>query len=196
MPRFALPLSLLLASGTAAYPERAQEPPEQVPTCQIMRASGPIAIDGKADDPAWQQAERIEFIFPWSKIEKGERSQGTVARMLWDDDNLYIVYVCDDPYLDSEVTEHDGPVYQEDAVEIFVTPNPDSLSTYFGYEMNITPALLDYIAFEGGVQSTRVIQFAWESEGVQLKTTYEGTLNDHSATWVAAFPRRRATCGG
>ena len=180
MRRFALPLGLLRACGTGAFSERAQDPPTQVPTCQIMRASGPITVDGKADDPAWKKAELIEFIFPWSRIDKGERAQSTVARMLWDDDNLYIVYSCDDPYLDSKVTAHDGPVYEEDAVEIFATPNPDALSAYFGYEMNITPALLDYIAFEAGEEQTKDIQFSWESEGVQLATTYDGTLNDHS----------------
>ena len=180
MRRFALPLGLLLVSGTGALSERAQDPPAQVPTCQIFRASGPVTVDGKADDPAWQRAEPVDFLFPWSRIGEGDRAQSTVARMLWDDDNLYIIYVCDDPYLDSEVTEHDGPVYEEDAVEIFATPNPDDLSAYFGYEMNITPALLDYIAFEAGEHSTKVIQFPWESEGVQLATTYDGTLNDHS----------------
>jgi hypothetical protein len=100
--------------------------------------------------------------------------------MLWDDTNLYIIYVCNDPYLESEVTEHDGPVYQEDAVEIFVTPNPNDISSYFGYEMNINGTLLDYIAFEGGQERTKNIHFPWQSDEVKIVTSYTGTLNNPS----------------
>ena len=103
-----------------------------------------------------------------------------MARVLWDDENLYLLYECVDPYLDSEVTDHDGPVYEEDAVEIFATPRADKVSSYYGYEMNINGAFLDYMASEGGADRTKSIQFDWESEGVQIATTYDGTLNDHS----------------
>ena len=78
-------------------------------------------------------------------------------------------------------------VYEEDAVEIFATPTPDDVSTYFGYEMNINGALLDYIAFGGGAEWTKNIHPPWQSEGVQIATTYDGTLNDHTDTdegWV------------
>ena len=107
--------------------------------------------------------------------------------MLWDDDNLYIIYECVDPYLHSEVTEHDGAVYQEDAVEIFATPNMEVPGNYYGYEMNINGTLLDYIAFRGGKERTKAIHPSWQSEGVVIATTYDGTLNDHSDTdqsWI------------
>jgi hypothetical protein len=146
-------LLFLPVGGTHAqtdYTEgRSLSPPDEVPAYTIHRTDTGIIVDGRADDVDWQDAAPIHFILPWTDTNK-EAPQNTVARMLWDDANLYIVYVCDDPYLDSEVTEHDGPVYQEDAVEIFATPNASDISTYFGYEMNINGALLDYIAFGGG----------------------------------------------
>ena len=123
---------------------------------------------------------------PWSDLEK-EEPQSTTARLLWDDDNLYIIYECVDPYLHSEVTEHDGAVYQEDAVEIFATPNMDVPGNYYGYEMNINGTLLDYIAFRGGKERTKAIHPSWQNEGVVIATTYDGTLNDHSDTdqsWI------------
>jgi len=180
-------LALLVAAVAAgAQPDplesaRVQPPPGELPTYTIQRTDRGIVIDGKADETDWQRAPYIDFVFPWNNTDE-EGKQGTVARMLWDDANLYISYVCEDPYLDSEVTEHDGPVYEEDAVEIFATPNPDDVGTYYGYEMNINAAFLDYIAFGGGEERTPNIQFPWESEGVIIKTTYQGTLNDHSDT--------------
>ena len=182
---------LLLAAGAAlAQPDyrerRVAPPPDHIPSYEIRRTAAGIAVDGRADDGDWAQAPAVDFVFPWNDT-TGEEAQTTIARMLWDDENLYIVYVCKDPYLDSEVTAHDGPVYEEDAVEIFATPNPNDISAYFGYEMNINGALLDYMAFGGGEAWTENIHPAWQSEGVRIATTYEGTLNDHGDTdkgWV------------
>jgi hypothetical protein len=176
--------ALLLTGG--AFAQRVQDPPDKVPETIISRATSAVVVDGLGNDDAWKNAERISFIFPWNDVSK-EAPQSTVARMLYDDEALYLLYECVDPYLHAEVTEHDGPVWEEDAVEIFVTPNSADISTYFGYEMNANGTFLDYMAFEAGDHSTKSIQFAWESEGVLLKTTWKGTLNDHSdrdQSWI------------
>ncbi|MEE2658998.1 MAG: carbohydrate-binding family 9-like protein [Candidatus Latescibacterota bacterium] len=165
--------------GCATQQQRARPLSDSLPETVVARTQSPVIIDGRPDDAAWQAAEPITFIFPWNDVTV-EEPQSTVARMLYDDNALYIVYECTDPYLDSEVTEKDGPVYEEDAVEIFATPNPADITTYYGYEMNINGALLDYIAFKGGKHWTQSIHFPWESEGVQIATSYDGTLNDHS----------------
>lgn len=177
---YILPALGLLTTATTMASDRTQEPPSDLPTYTIQRTDQGIVVDGVADEADWQKAASIDFIFPWNEVEK-EGRQGTLARMLWDDDNLYISYVCDDPYLDSEVTERDGPVYNEDAVEIFACPSSD-ISAYYGYEMNINGALLDYIAVGGGEEWTENIHFVWQSEGVQLVTTHDGTLNNHDDT--------------
>lgn len=178
MKIIAIGLALILASTSYTVPERHSETALDVPTYEVLGAISSIAVDGRADDPDWARAEPIEFIFPWNDVKK-EGAQSTVARLLWDEENLYVIYECIDPYLDSEITEHDGAVYQEDAVELFATPNPKDLSAYFGYEMNIKGTLLDYIAFDAGEHSTRSIHFEWQSEHVQIATTHNGTLNQH-----------------
>lgn len=170
--------ALTLSAGTMALAQRVMDQPTTLPSMVVERAPGPITIDGKVD-AVWKKADPVEFVFPWNDV-AAEGAQSTLARVLWDENNLYLLYECVDPYLDSEVTEHDGPVYQEDAVEIFATPRADKVSAYFGYEMNINGAYLDYIAAEAGEGRTKSIHFDWESEGVQIATTYDGTLNDHS----------------
>ena len=72
-------------------------------------------------------------------------------------------------------------------MEIFATPNMAVPGNYYGYEMNINGTLLDYIAFRGGKERTKAIHSSWQSEGVVIATTYDGTLNDHSDTdqsWI------------
>ena len=176
-----LPALVLLALGSAAQEwKRIQAPPAEVPSYTIKRVNQGIQIDGVVDEADWERTTSIYFTFPWSNGPQDGR-QGTIARMLWDPGHLYISYVCDDPYLDAKVTERGGPVYNEDAVEIFVAPGED-VSTYFGYEMNINGALLDYIASGGGKKSTGNNRPVWQSEGVRIATSHKGTLNDHRDT--------------
>lgn len=175
--------STLFAAGalvvaTSAFAQRVQQQPSQLAETIIHRAPSAVTIDGRGDDPAWKKAEQIRFAFPWNDVTT-EPPQSTLTRMLYDDDALYILYECVDPYLHSEVTDKDGPVYKEDAVEIFVTPNANDITAYFGYEMNILGTFLDYMAFKGGEHWTEQIHFEWESEGVRIKTTWDGTLNQH-----------------
>ncbi len=178
---FILPFPLGAEQKTTPTSNRIQPAPTELPSYVVLRTDQGIRIDGHSNETDWQLAPTLDFIMPWSDLKK-ERVQSTVARLLWDDDNLYIVYECADPYLDAEVENHDGPVYQEDAVEIFATPNAANEGgiTYFGYEMNIKGTLLDYIAFGGSDEWTSNIHFPWQSEGVQIATSFDGTLNDHT----------------
>ncbi|MBT4099550.1 MAG: carbohydrate-binding family 9-like protein [Gemmatimonadetes bacterium] len=178
-------MALMICTAASAMGQRVLDLPEGLPSMVIERAPGPIKIDGQVDN-IWKKAESVDFVFPWNDT-AAEDAQSTQARMLWDDDNLYLLFECVDPFLDSEVTEKDGPVYQEDAVEIFATPRAEDVTAYFGYEMNINGALLDYMAFEGGEQHTKSIHFNWENEGVEIATSFDGTLNDHADTdagWI------------
>ena len=64
------------------------QPP--IPRYEVHRATSPIVVDGKGDDKAWAASGKIELIFPWD-AQTGAK-QKTVARLLWDDQNLYVLY--------------------------------------------------------------------------------------------------------
>ena len=206
-------LFALALAGPASTQEstRFQALPDELPTYQVLRTNEGIQVDGRLDEADWQHAAPIAFVMPWSDLEK-EEPQSTTARLLWDDDNLYIIYECVDPYLHSEVTEHDGAVYQEDAVEIFATPNMEVPGNYYGYEMNINGTLLDYIAFRGGKERTKAIHHPGRTKASSLPrpTTAPSTTTrtptkagsskspsptTTSATWVAKSRPKTATNG-
>ncbi|MCY3738668.1 MAG: carbohydrate-binding family 9-like protein [Gemmatimonadaceae bacterium] len=159
-------------------PGRVLPAPSELPSYTIERVSSGITVDGRADEPDWKAAAVIELIVPWLHDE-AEPVQATEARMLWSPEDLFIVYKCADPFIGAEIVEHDGATYLEDTVEIFATPNADDVYNYYGYEMNVLGTLLDYVTFwrdgerlSGGS--------GWQSEGVRIATTIDGTLNDHS----------------
>ena len=79
--------ALVLATACGALSQRAQDPPAEVPSYTILQARGTITIDGLLDEADWEQAPTIDFIFPWDDVSKVP-PQSTVARMLWDRQNL------------------------------------------------------------------------------------------------------------
>ena len=53
----------------------------------------------------------------------GGRPQGahhpTTARVLWDDEYLYVAFVATDAHISADLTNRDAPVSREYAVEVF-----------------------------------------------------------------------------
>jgi len=150
-----------------AFPLCAQPP---LPRYEVKRAASPVVIDGKPDDKAWATAGRIELIFPWD-AQTGAK-QKTVARLLWDDRNLYVSYECEDADIVASHTEHDDPTYLDDAVEIFINPMPSQTGIYYGLEMNVRAVLYDYVMY----QSSHLFR-QFDLQRVQLATFIDGTIN-------------------
>ena len=147
---------------------------QPLPRYEIFRAAGRIVVDGILDEPAWRQAPAAgEFHFNWWTA--GEKEQ-TVAKILWDDENLYVAYYCHDKHISAEVVERHGPVSLDDAVEIFLSPNPAKVTNYYGFEINAIGTMLNFIRadwYNG--------PFNTEPEGVRLRTSLHGLRVKHEA---------------
>jgi hypothetical protein len=104
-----------------------------VPEYSVRKTSGPIDVDGRLDEPAWQEAGGIQLL----DNQTGERPrQATEVRLLWDDEFLYVGFRCEDSDAWSTFTEHDQPLYEEEVVEIFLDPS-GLLRAYF--ELQVSP---------------------------------------------------------
>jgi hypothetical protein len=158
-------LTAALAGGLFA------QAPAARPRYEVKRASSRISVDGKLDEKAWQAANTIVFIFPW-EAQTGAK-QKTTARLLWDAQNLYVSYECEDADITAQFTERDDPTYRDDAVEIFINPRPSQTDVYLGLEMNARATLYDYVSF----LSARYLFKRFQLQGVQLATSIDGTLN-------------------
>ncbi|MBC7316120.1 MAG: hypothetical protein H5T70_06850, partial [Chloroflexi bacterium] len=89
---------------------RRQPRPDERPTAFVrpeyvcMRASGPIVVDGRLDEPDWGKAVPVELRLADSG---GRPRQRTVARLLWDDDHLYVGFYCEDTSIWGVTTRRD-----------------------------------------------------------------------------------------
>lgn len=150
-----------------------------VPRYEVHRASTRITIDGKPDEKAWAAAAPVELIFPW-EAQTGAK-QKTIARLLWDDDFLYVAYECADTDIVVQYTERDDPTYKDDTVEIFLNPKPAQTGIYFGLEMNARAVLYDYLMYD-----SRYVFKRFNMQGVQLASFIRGTVNargDEDTGW-------------
>jgi hypothetical protein len=160
-------LAPMAAGPVWAQTERPNLDP--VPTYEVHRAKIAPRIDGNLDDAVWRAAKPVVFVFPWA--DQTGKKQKTVARLAWDNDNLYIAYACDDTDITAVYGQPDDPTYKDDAVEIFIAP-PGVKNLYLGLEMNARAVLYDYLyAFPQRLLKN------YNLRGVQLASSIKGTLN-------------------
>ena len=146
---------------------------DQRPEYTIYRVSTPISVDGQLDELVWVTAPDVgAFVFPG--YESGNKEQ-TMAKALWDDENLYVAFICEDTHIWAERTKRDTSVGKDDTVEVFTVPNPERPQAYFNIEMNVQGIFLDQFHPDGlGVP----VEEEWNGEGIQIKTSIVGILND------------------
>ena len=105
-------------------------------TYEVVRAKGQVTIDGKPDEPAWQQAGVIKDMVVADTL--GKPTQRTEVRVLWDDEFLYVSFVCQDRFIYNTYTQQDDPIFaNQDCVEVFLNPDMDPR---LYYELNVSPA--------------------------------------------------------
>lgn len=140
-----------------------------VPSYEVRRASGNITIDGRIDEAAWQDATPLTLQFPWD-AQTGAK-QKTTARLLWDNDYLYVCFDCKDTDITAHHEHRDEPTYEDDAVEIFINPRP-TLDVYVGLEMNAKGTLCDFVYV-----FPHMLLKNFDLQGVKIATHLDGSLN-------------------
>jgi hypothetical protein len=147
-----------------------------IPRYEARRASSPPTIDGKLDDAAWTQAlPPIVLQFLWES-QTGAK-QKTAARLLWDAQALYVGFDAEDADVTAQFLQRDDPTYRDDAVEIFINPDPQQEALYYGFEMNARGVLYDYLNY-----NSRTLFKRFDATGVTIASDVRGTLNERADT--------------
>ena len=181
-------LFLLLAVGLALTAS-AQSPSPLSYECH--RATSPIQVDGRLDDPAWAKAPwTSDFVDIQGDSQPKPRFR-TRAKMLWDDHYLYIAAELEEPDVKATLRQHDSVIFHDDDFEVFVKPMPETLS-YYEFEINALNTGWDLFLNKpyklGGKADN-----SWDIEGLKTAVAVQGTLNqsgdkDHGWTVEIAYP--------
>jgi len=94
------------------------------------RTRQPLGIDGRLDKRAWQLAPKTPRFVDMANGDLALFDSRAAA--LWDDQNLYIAYWCEEPFPQATLTERDSMVCRESDVEVFF----DGGDCYYEFEIN------------------------------------------------------------
>ena len=137
----------------------------------VHRAQGPIEVDGVLAEAAWDSAGRAG---PFVRSLDGKpATAATEARLLWDDDHLYVAFLAADENVSGAFFRDDEKLYASNVVEIFLDPSGDG-SRYDEIEVAPTNALFD-ASFSGGPR--KGMDLSWSSHA-RHAVHVDGTLND------------------
>jgi len=167
-------LAVLAAAGrvlAAEDPPAAGALPAEsfyVRTAHAARRTGPIEIDGKMSEPAWQAAP-LEDNFTQVNPEEGKpASVHTAFRVLWDDEYLYFGAVCDDPEpLTISLSRRDRFI-EGDSVQFDLDTTFDRRTAYH-FQVYAAGQQLDAIHFND-TDFTTDWDAAWESAVARTPT--------------------------
>ena len=199
-------LSMVAAShvATAQQKDGAVQPAcveQGIATTTSRRALGPIQIDGQLDEPSWQKAVKSPRFGDMVTGEPGWYD--TRVATMWDDENLYVGFWIEQPYVEAKLTERDSLIFQEDDAEVFI----DGGDAYYEFEINArgTPYEVFFIwrdAMKPGgkfdlaefdVVKNQALTFGGDYDR-QAKTFWRGT-NPRGLRWAFLnwdFPMMRA----
>jgi hypothetical protein len=143
----------------------------------IPKARKPPAIDGKLDDEAWAHATVWTETFPFSKAEAADLK--TTWKTTWDDNYLYFAFDCQDPDIVAAEHERDGPVWQDDCVEMFIWSDP-AFPVY--WEIVIAPngSVYDAVNFKYAERWGGEFDPGRDVQGLRHAQRIRGTINDSS----------------
>lgn len=138
------------------------------PEYTCYRAAQPIVIDGVLDDPPWRGAPAVELVLADSG---GTPKQRTTARLLWDDDYLYVAFHCEDRDIWGITTERDQDIYNQEVVEVFIDADADGRG-YVEIEVSPLNAVLDLFMLYHEDRKRGL--WDWDSEGMRTAVVVDG----------------------
>ena len=127
----ALCIAFIAAGSTLSDPHILQPP-----SYDCKKAVGAITVDGILDEESWKRADPINLSYPHMAAKSIQPPAG-VARMCWEDTNLYIGIEIPDVNIQARGRERDavGEESPNDLVEIFLDINGDD-NHFFEFHVN------------------------------------------------------------
>ena len=101
---------------------------------KVSRLKEPITINSVWDKPQWRNVKPLEIKNYMG--EEPEYQPVTQAKVLYDDENIYVIFRVEDQYVRAVAEEYHGPVWKDSCVEFFFTPGEDLSLGYLNLEVN------------------------------------------------------------
>ncbi len=143
------------------------------------RASAPLTIDGKLNENDWENAAWTDYFVDIEGSLKPLPRLKTHAKILWDNDFLYIGAFLEEPHIWGTLTERESVIFYDPDFEIFIDPDGDT-HNYLEYEMNALNTQWDLLItkpYRDDVVRNVAIDH-WNYNGMKSGVFIDGTINN------------------
>jgi hypothetical protein len=149
-------------------------------TAVARRRRGELTLDGVLDEADWSPAPTTT-LRPWKT--GAPLSQATTVRFVWDDEALWVAFDVDDDDPHSPYTTRDDPLYESEALEVFIDADSDR-DVYV--ELQASPQNVHFdAAFAGGPR--KGMDVTWNAPFATATSTRPGGYTQEWRIPVAAL---------
>ena len=172
-------ISILYSQGFWGnpFPEPKIEYNPRIYVC--YRASNNIQVDGKLNDPDWEQSAWTESFVDIEGSLKPDPFLDTKVKMLWDDTYFYFGAQMKEPHVWATLTTRDAVIFKDNDFEIFLDPDGDT-HNYYELEVNALETEWDLLLLKPYHDQPRVAVDSWDIPGLITRVYVDGTINNPS----------------
>ena len=160
-------------------------------TYVCYQPAGEIIIDGKLNETDWGKASWTNLFVDIEGDKKPAPTYETRAKMLWDENYLYVAAELQEPHIWGTLHQRDTVIFYDNDFEVFIDPDWDT-HNYYEFEMNALNTVWDLMLTKPYRDNGLAID-SWDIAGLKSATSINGTLNNPTDTdkaWYVeiAFP--------
>jgi hypothetical protein len=169
----AMPMLSVLAADSKSVDPRTLPSPKRV---LVPKLEGSIKMDGELDEPVWKKAAALA---PFFHSDGSGRERGNTEIRLWyDDQALYLAWICHDSEIQATFTARDSKFWEEEVAEFFVTPK--ELTRYYELQWNplggVFDAIIENEVDERGVSKRFEGEWGYTATGMKSAVKVKGTV--------------------
>jgi hypothetical protein len=145
---------------------------------RCRRADHRVRVTGRGDDPAWASAEWTDDFVDIEGDAKPKPRFRTRAKMLWDDQFLYVFAQMEEPHVWGTITKRNAVIFHDNDFEVFMDPDGDG-ENYYEFEMNALNTIWELtlpVRYSRGGKPVNGTNLP----GLVSAVHVDGTLNDPS----------------
>lgn len=151
----------------------------QPPIYHCKKTNQPLSLDGNLCKPFWDQAPFTELFVDIEGADHATPRYETRAKLLWDDDYLYIGACLEGDEIWATLTERDCVIFEDNDFEIFLNPSCDT-HTYCEIELNALGTVWDLLLTRPYLNHGLPIN-GFDLTGMKVAVQIDGVLGDPSA---------------
>jgi hypothetical protein len=156
------------------------------PAYRVHHLARSLSLDAHWDKAPWNDVEPLETgNYMGARPEHRPRTQ---VKLLYDDENLYVIFRVEDRYVRAVARQAQGEVWKDSCVEFFFTPGADVAAGYFNLEVNCGGASL--LHFQKVARQSPISVAAEDMKRIEIAHSMPAVIEPEIAeptTWTLEY---------